>query len=225
MMLRELAENSNVHTPLLYGQQRLEDRRFVLFLGRSRQPWATVVQRFRLAPGEVDAVVDEVRALLRRLERPVSTWEVGSSATPADLVERLEARGLVPDREPLAVGMVLTDAPPPPPPEIEVVRVESVADYLTATGVMHEAFGVPEDARARERAGAEQELAVFESVLYLAGVDGWAVAAACARFPGHCVVLNGCAPLAPACGRVASRALVGVLSGVSCRRCTPDLIC
>ena len=39
-------------------------------------------------------------------------WEVGSSATPADLVDRLLELGLVEDDEPLRVGMALTEPPP-----------------------------------------------------------------------------------------------------------------
>lgn len=223
-MLHELAENSNTYTPLGFGQQRLEDPRFVIFLGRSRQPWSTVVQRFRLEGDEVESMVAEVRDLLGRLERPSSTWEVGDSATPADLTERLQALGMVPDREPLAVGMVLTEAPAPAPPEIEVVRVETVEDYLAAVGVMHEAFAVPEETRALQRADAREELAVASAAFYLARLDGEPVAAAQAAFTEHGVVLNAGATLPHARGRGAYRALVAARWDEAVRRGTPALI-
>jgi GNAT superfamily N-acetyltransferase len=223
-LLRELAENANTYQPLGYGQQRLEDPRFVIFLGRSRQPWSTVVQRVRLRAEEVEDVVAEVRDLLRRLGRPVSTWEIGGSATPADLVERLEALGMVPDREPLAIGMALTEPPPPAPPEIEVARVETVEDYLAAVRVFHEAFDVPEEARAVERADVLHELAVPTSALYLARLDGEPVAAARATFAEHGVVLNAGSTLPHARGRGAYRALVAERWEEAVRRGTPALI-
>jgi GNAT superfamily N-acetyltransferase len=223
-VLRELAENANTYQPLGYGQQRFEDPRFVIFLGRSRQPWATVVQRVRLRPDEVEDVVAEVRGLLRRLDRPVSTWEIGSAATPADLVERLQALGMVPDREPLAVGMVLTEPPPPAPAAIAVARVESVDDYLAAVRVFHEAFDVPEEARRVERADAVHELAVPTSALYLARLDGEPVAAARATFAEHGVVLNAGSTLPHARGRGAYRALVAARWEEAVRRGTPALI-
>ncbi|MGH2994904.1 MAG: hypothetical protein ACRDN6_04125, partial [Gaiellaceae bacterium] len=194
-MLHELAENSNAYTPLGYGQQRLEDPRFVVYLGRSRQPWSTVVQRFRLRDEEVESVVADVRDLLRRLDRPASTWEVGDSATPADLAERLQALGMIPDAEPLAIGMVLTEAPPPGPAGIEVARAETVEDYLAAVGIFHEAFGTPEEARALERSDARHELAQTDSAVYLARLDGEPVAAARASFAAAGVVLNAGATL------------------------------
>ena len=57
------------------------------------------------------------------------SWEVGSSATPTDLVDRLLALGLIEDDEPLRVGMALT-APPPDVPDVEVRR----ADFDDADG-------------------------------------------------------------------------------------------
>ena len=54
----------------------------------------------------------EIHAQLRERGRTACTWEVGTHATPDDLVERLHALGLV-DDEPtsLAVGMVLDREP------------------------------------------------------------------------------------------------------------------
>jgi len=223
-VIRALAEHSNTYTPLGYGQQRLEDPRFVVFLGRSRQPWSTVVQRLRLRDEEVENVVGEVRDLLHRLARPSSTWEIGDSATPADLVERLEALGMRPDREPLAVGMVLTEPPPAGPGAIEVGRVETVDDYLAAVGIMHVAFDAPEAVRAVQRADAAAELATPGSALYLARLDGDPVAAAQASFADAGVVLNAGATLPQARGRGAYRSLVAARWDDAVRAGTPALI-
>jgi len=211
-VIRALAEHSNTYTPLGYGQQRLEDPRFVVFLGRSRQPWSTVVQRLRLRDEEVENVVGEVRDLLHRLARPSSTWEIGDSATPADLVERL------------AVGMVLTEPPPAGPGAIEVGRVETVDDYLAAVGIMHVAFDAPEAVRAVQRADAAAELATPGSALYLARLDGEPVAAAQASFADAGVVLNAGATLPQARGRGAYRSLVAARWDDAVRAGTPALI-
>jgi predicted GNAT family acetyltransferase len=131
---------------------------------------------------------------------------------------------MVPDREPLAIAMVLTEPPPPGPPEIDVVRVESVTDYLAAVGVMHEAFDAPEEARAVERGDAERELATESSAVYLARLDGEPVAAARATFASAGLVLNAGSTLPHARGRGAYRALVAARWADAVARGTPALI-
>ena len=49
-----------------------------------------------------------MRSLLRERGRDKTQWEVGSSAEPPDLVDRLLERGLIRDKEPYAVALVLT---------------------------------------------------------------------------------------------------------------------
>jgi GNAT superfamily N-acetyltransferase len=224
----ELAEHSNAYTPLGRGEQRFEDARFVIYLGRGRSTWSTVVQRLRLDAGEVEATVAEVRGLLELLGRPRSSWEVSSSATPPDLVARLEQAGLVPDREPYVVSMVLAEPPPPPPAEIEVGRVETVDDYLAALGVQHVAFEVPEADRERQLADAARHFGLWESspdsALYLARLEGEPVAAGRATFAPGGAVLNGGATLPHARGRGAYRALVAARWEEAVRRGTPALI-
>jgi hypothetical protein len=223
-----LAEDSNAYTPLELGQQRLEDPRFVVFLGRGHGPHSTVVQRLRLRADEVEQALDDVRALLARLERPVSSWEVAGSATPPDIVARLEALGLVPDREPYVVGMVLTDPPPPAPPGFDVRPVATAEEYVAALAVQHVAFEAPEDARERELEEAGRNFELWEasphSVLYVAWLDGEAVAAGRATFADAGVVLNGGSTLPSARGRGAYRAIVAARWEAAVRRGTPALI-
>src|SRR5207248_4205781 len=89
-LIRMLAENANAYVPLGPGEELVETERFVLWLGRSPDPTGTVAQRFRMQADEVEATVEEIRDLVRNRGRSASTWEVADSATPPDLVERLE---------------------------------------------------------------------------------------------------------------------------------------
>ena len=89
----EVAENANTYTPLNPGDERLETGRYVLYLGRRSSPHATVVQRLRLRDDEVEEVRAEVHELLRERGRTACTWEIGTHATPAGLVDRLLALG------------------------------------------------------------------------------------------------------------------------------------
>src|SRR5205814_1080471 len=137
----EIAEYPNSFSPLGPKDERIETDRYTLCMGAGKN-WNTV-QRQRLSPDEIDATLAEVRALLRERGRPRTQWEVGSSAEPPDLVERLLERGLVPDKESYAVALVLTHAPEPPPPEIVARRVETFEEYEAANAVQWEAFDMP----------------------------------------------------------------------------------
>src|SRR4029078_8111990 len=78
-------------SPLGPRDERIETERYTLCMGRSKA-WNTV-QPQRMSVDESDEVVEEVRKLLRERGRGKTQWEVGSSAEPPDLVERLLARG------------------------------------------------------------------------------------------------------------------------------------
>src|SRR5215211_461954 len=119
-MLREIAEYPNSFGPLGPGDERIETARYTLCMGPGKS-WNTV-QRQCLRSEEIDDVLAEVRSLLRERGRDSTQWEVGSSATPPDLVERLLERRLVHDKDPYAVAVVLTREPPPPPEGIVARR-------------------------------------------------------------------------------------------------------
>ncbi len=226
--LLELAEHSNTYTPLGAGERRLEDPRFVVWLGPSKSPWSTVVQRLRLGD-DADTAVADIRELLHRLDRPRRCqWEVSGSATPADLHERLLTLGFEPDPEPEVVGMVLTEEPPPVPAGVIVRRVETLADYAASQEIAHVAFGVPEEdrvaMRVRDAAGFEQLLASPDAALFLVELDGTPVASARATFARAGVVLNSGATLPAARGRGAYRALVRARWEEGRRRGTPALV-
>jgi hypothetical protein len=198
----ELAENANTYTPLRPGDERIVTDRYVLWLGNGDHPSWTVAQRFRFGDGELDDVRAEIHAALRARGRTACTWEVGSSARPRDLVERLRARGLADDDdEPLAIGMALTDPLPTQGGEIVVRRAESDGDELVAAQIAAVCFGLEEPVPR----AVDPERRV---VTYLGFLDGRPVARATGSFSEHGVSLFGGATLPEARGRGAYRALV-----------------
>jgi GNAT superfamily N-acetyltransferase len=225
-VIRELAENANTYTPLAPDEERVANDRFVIAFGAGSDPHFTVVQRLRLGDDDVDDAVGEIRALVRSRGRSACTWEVGDSATPADLVERLLARGCEPDREPLAMGMVLTEPPADDAPAVTARRVETLAEYEAAIRIAHTAFEAPAESTAEALARAEQDYAREGDQwrTYLAFLDGRPVARATAQFTEHGVLLFGGATLPEARGRGVYRALVRVRWDDAVAHGTPVLV-
>jgi hypothetical protein len=215
----ELAENANTYTPLGPNDVRIVTDRYVLWMGRGDSPGWNVAQRFRLADGEVDEVRAEIHAHLRGRGRTACTWEVGSHATPADLVEQLLARGLVDDEPtPLAVGMVLTGPPAQAPTDVEVRRAESDEERLAAERIAAIAFGGPEPVEPPPPSEDPN------NVVYLAYADERPVARGSAAFGDHGVTLFGGSTLPEARGRGAYRALVAARWEDAVARGTPVLV-
>ncbi len=224
-----LAENSNTYTPLGPSEVRIVDPRYVVYLwGRVTHPAATVVQRLRLSPENVEETVAAVRALLAERGRPASTWEVGNSATPPGLAGRLLALGMEPYEEPLAVGMVLLETPPPVATDVAVRKVETLDEYLAAIDIANEAFGMSERDREEARADAGRSFRERKESgrvdTFLAWLDGEPVAVGWATYADAGVVLNGGSTLPRARGRGAYRALVAARWEEAARRGTPALI-
>jgi GNAT superfamily N-acetyltransferase len=194
----ELAENPNTYVPLRPGIDRIVTDRYVLWLGGGDHPAFNVAQRFRFRADELDEVRSEIHGQVRAKGRTACSWEVGSSATPVDLVDRLLALGLVEDDEPLRIGMALT-AQPSGRPEVEVRRAETHDDRRIAESIAATVFGTP----FREPSPPDPH-----TVVYLAYLDGKPVGRATGSFSEHGVTLFGAAVLAEARGRGAYRALV-----------------
>ncbi|MBI4259074.1 MAG: hypothetical protein HY658_00775 [Actinobacteria bacterium] len=224
-----LAEDANSYQPLGPGEERIVEPNYILFLAPHPIPQATVVQRLRLNPASVAGTVARIRDLIRERGRPAATWEVGSSATPADLADRLLQMGMVPDQEPLAVGMVLTGPPAGEPPEdVEVRVVRTAEEHLAAIRIAETAFGLEELTGGGDLELASRELAETAAAghaqQFLAHVDGEPVATGRATFTPHGVVLNGGSTLPGARGRGAYRALVHARWEEAVRRGTPALV-
>jgi len=209
-VIRELAENANTYTPLGPDEERVVDARYVISFGAGSDPHFTVVQRLRLAADGVGDAVAEIRDMVAVRGRGACTWEVGDSATPDDLVQRLLALGCEPDRVPLAVGMVLTERPADIARSVTARRVETLTEYEEAIRIAHAAFEMPATSteEAFARAGTDFAREGDQWGTYLAFVDGRAVARATAQFTEHGVLLFGGATSGDARGRGAYRALV-----------------
>ena len=218
-MLLEVAENANTYTPLGPTDERIVTDRYVLWMGRGDAPGWNVAQRFRLGVDEIEQVRAEIYGALRAKGRTACTWEIGSSATPGDLVDQLLARGLVDDEPtPLAIGMVLTEAPAQGPVDVEVRRAETHEEFLASEQIAAIAFGGP----------VPTEVAPHDpdpdNVVYLAYADGKPVARASGSFGEHAVSLFGGSTLPEARGRGAYRALVAARWADAVQRGTPVLV-
>ncbi len=225
-LIRELAENANTYTPLAPDEERIANERYVISFGAGTDPHFTVVQRLRLGDDDVDDAVDEIRGLVAARGRRACTWEVGDSATPPGLVDLLLARGCEPDREPLAMGMVLTEPPADTAPAVDARRVRTLAEYEDAIRIAHTAFEMPPASTAEALARAERDFAREgdEWTTYLAFLDGRPVARATAQFTEHGVLLFGGATLPEARGRGVYRALVRARWNDAVAHGTPVLV-
>lgn len=185
---------------------------------RGEQPAFNVAQRFRLGPDELDEVRAEIHGILRERGRRGCTWEVGSHATPTDLVEQLLARGLVDDEpNPYATGMVLTEAPAQGVVAVEVRHAKTPEEHLAAAKIAAIAFGGPEPTKADPPEDPN-------NITYLAYLDDKPIARASGSFGEHSVSLFGGATLPEARGHGAYRALVAARWDDAVARGTPVLV-
>jgi hypothetical protein len=191
------------------GLERVLTDRYCLLFGVSP---TTLVSRLRLDPDEVPEAIHEVRELIAGRGHREAVWRVGTSATPADLADRLVAHGLVPcdlpGQEPHLTSMVLTEEPPLVD-SVDAHRVTDAAELALASRISATAFGEVEDEEDWEERFAV-ERAGHTPRMYLAFVDGIPVGAARALFedglPAVMLVSGGV--LAEARGRGVYRALV-----------------
>ena len=140
-----LAEDSNADTPLGPGSERIQGDGYVFFLGAMAHPAAKTAQRLRLAHRDVGDVVEEVRAIARDRGVEAYTWEVSTSATPEDLVDRLLELGLEPFEEPQGIARVLAREPEPGPADVETREVTTAEDWLEGNRIAAIAFGGEHD--------------------------------------------------------------------------------
>jgi hypothetical protein len=220
-MLREIAEYPNSFAPLGPRDERIETDRYSLWMGAGPK-WNTV-QRQRLAPDEVAAAVAEVRGLLRERGREVTQWEVGSAATPADLVDRLLAFGLIRDKDPVAAALVLTKPPAAAPAGVVARRVETFDEYVAANQVQWAAFESTADEIGEARANLEERWSETVNVMHAAWIDGEMVSAGTAAITEHGLLLFGGATLPGARGRGGYRALLNARWEEAVRNGTPAL--
>ncbi len=195
-------------------------------MGPGTHPSWNVVQRLRLEPDTVDTTIEEVHGILRERGRDACSWEIGNSATPADLVERLYARGLVDDDDPDVIGMLLTEPPPRAPAGVEARQVRDYSEFAAASRVANLAFGMPADAtdEAAQRLRYDEGVELGYWKTFVAVLDGKIVASANSTYLDGAVTLNGGAVLPEARGQGAYRALVSARWEDAVARGTPALV-
>lgn len=164
--------------------------------------------------------------IVRERGRSGAEWQLGESCTPADLVERLAALGIVPDEdEPVAIAMVLeAGSAMAEPPGTSARRVASVDELVTARRIQHESFGGKADEVEFEQAEADFATEGVNGSTFLASVDGEPVAAGYASYTPLGLLLFGGATLPSARGRGAYRALVAARAHEAAARGTPVLV-
>jgi GNAT superfamily N-acetyltransferase len=223
-----IAEMLAVYLPLHPGRERVDRDRFSALIHHRPDPHRNVVLRVRVASGEVETTVAEVRALYRARGTTEITWEVGPSSTPPDLAAQLLALGMVPDpAEPELAGMVLAQAPAEAGAGVRVERVRTLEGFRAQKLIYHRCFeqgaAAPSDAEIVEdferRLGSEEHRSS-----YLAFDGDVAVAAADAILVDSAVVLTGGATLPEARGRGVYRALVQRRWEEAVARGTPVLV-
>jgi hypothetical protein len=220
-VLREVAEYPNSFGPLGPHDERIDTGRYTLWIGTGMK-WNTV-QRQRFPLEEVDAVIAEVRATLRERGRTQTQWEVGSSAPPG-LVDALLERGIVRDKEPYAVALVLTSEPPPIAEGFTARRVETFEEYAAANAVQWEAFEAPEEDIAEARELLPRRYRETVNVMHAVWLDGEIVCAGTSAPTEHGFLLYGGATAKRARGRGAYRALNRARWDDAVARGTPALI-
>jgi GNAT superfamily N-acetyltransferase len=221
-VLREIAEYPNSFGPVQPGSERIETPRFTLCMGRG-STWNTV-QRQRFDVDEIDDVMAEVHALLRERGRTSTQWEVGSAAEPANLVDLLLARGVVRDRDPYAVALVLRRQPPPGPVGAGGRRAETFEEYAAACEVQFAAFGTEGAQLAEGRALLREQWADPTRVMHAVWMDGELVSAGTAAPVREGLLLYGGATAPHARGRGAYRALLRARWDDAAALGTPALI-
>ena len=204
-VLREIAEYPNSFGPLAQGDERIETDRYTLCVGAG-STWNTV-QRQRFSLEQVDEVLAEVREALRARGRTQTQWEVGSSAPPG-LVDALLGRGLVPDKDPYAVALVLTRAPRAVRPIFTARRIETLAELEASARVQWEAFGATPQEIEEARRLLPERFRESPHLRHSVWLEGEIVCTGTSTPTEHGLLLYGGATLPQARGRGAYRALI-----------------
>ncbi len=217
----ELAEEPGLWIPPdPSGERILADGYCLVSWGRRG-----TVERIRL--GSVERALAETRAEAHARGLGEVTWWIGEHSTPPDLAERLVALGLEPDRETPELTSLTIASRPAGEPAVEVRRVQSFEDYLRATELDWEIWGVPQDTRGERRADAPRQwrrlVADGRTGHYLAYLDGEPSGFGRAVFAPQAAILVGGATLPAARGRGVYTALVHARWDEAVERGTPRI--
>jgi GNAT superfamily N-acetyltransferase len=216
-MLRQFAEAPDRYTEISSDVTRFADERMCVLQGLT---WAAVSD---VHTDDVEALVAEVRRLVPSEKRPI--WWLGPSCEPADLPERLLELGFrTPEDRADRLYAMASATPPPVAPGVEVRRIETFDDYVTATEIGWDAFGISEERRERERAHLRSMFDAGGPRSFIASVDGEPVGVGRSVYSDRGVLLIGGAVIERARGRGVYRALVRARWDDAVARGTPAMI-
>jgi hypothetical protein len=226
MLTREIREYAEVPERYAYvapdgSVTRYDDGRVCILQGPT---WATVA-----APNVgADEVDDLIAFVHERIPREKDTvWWLGPSSRPVDLEERLRARGFQDATSPVLHAVALTREPTAAS-DVEVRRVETLEDFVTAREVQWDAFATPSERRERQRPFLATEFAETREsgilVVFLAFVDARPAATGVAVLGGRGVFLIAGSTAPWARGRGCYRALVRARWDLAVEQGTPALV-
>jgi GNAT superfamily N-acetyltransferase len=154
-----LAEDPEFFIEPPEGSERTVREGYCVIIGPQRR-WAGVCRlRLPSPPEELAQMVGEIRQLVAGVEPVV--WNIGSSAMPGGLHDRLRELGLRDPDTPMdaVCAAMALDAEPPAVDGIEVRRIQSLEEHRAGLEIMLAAATWTESAAAAERARAEETFA------------------------------------------------------------------
>jgi GNAT superfamily N-acetyltransferase len=185
----------------------------------------------KIPTAALEAVVEDVRDLLRREGRPRGVWFVPEASEPLGLAERLQKLGLEPHDEspfePRFTSMALLEPPPAGPPDVDAHRVRTFEEFAASLRVTATAFGV--DAELADAFDARAELLwPFQSdeggaASFVAVIDGDVAGFGNAMFGATAVYLSGSGTHPDYRGRGVYRSMVRARWDAAVSRGTPAL--
>lgn len=225
--LRAFAEDPHAFVALGPDEERIATDRFTVTFSPGAHFWSTSVQRLRLTDN-VERTVAEIRGHMAERGRTSAVWQVGPSATPAHLSERLQRLRMEVEYRDGSTILILTEPPIAAPTPFEVKRAASYAEHRAAIEVSVEGFAF-EDAdadderrRARdtfrsERTGGHTfRLLAFDGHRPVATLQAW-------RAPVG-LYIGGATTLSSARGRGAMSTLLVTAWKEAVREGTPALV-
>jgi hypothetical protein len=222
--LREYAQNPDRYTWISSDVDRFMDERVCVIQGNT---WAGV-SGVRVREEDVEGLLAEVRE--RVSPEKALVWWLDADTQPSDLHERLVALGL---REPRDRGTLLhalacVHEPPPGSADVDVRRVETFEEHVTATELMWDAFATRADRRASQqkhlRAEFEASRDAGVPVTFLAYLDGRPAGLGRSIYSDRGVFLIAGSVLEWARGRGVYRSLVRARWDDAVARGTPALV-
>jgi GNAT superfamily N-acetyltransferase len=151
-----LAEDPEFFSEPPEGARRIADDHRCVVIG-SQQRWAGIC-RLRLPSdvGRLAQTIVEIQQLVAGVATVV--WNVGSTATPTGLPERLRELGLRDPDPPMdaVVAAMALEEEPPAIVGLDVRRIETFEEHLAGLEIMLAADSWPDDAAADQRQRARE---------------------------------------------------------------------